>query len=230
MATFNGMLRVSPLPIPPTSVLPEDLHVPDEPWLAELTLHNSFVDAGYAEAMAKKLTAAASPACRPTGRHPALLRRRLVRTRPPAEAAKLLQSQGFKKDGAGKWQLPEQEALAGHDRRAEQLRGPVDAPRLRGRRLLEEVRRRRDGEAARESAPFDAAFAQTASTSENIHWPGCGVIPNIFLNIDLNWRQRLAVATGHQQQGTTAASRTRRPPRSWTAPRSSPTSTRGSSR
>ena len=54
MATFNGMLRVSPLPIPPTSVLQKTYMFPMEGWLAELTLPDGFrpFDPGYAEDLA----------------------------------------------------------------------------------------------------------------------------------------------------------------------------------
>ena len=201
MATFNGMLRVSPLPIPPTTVLQKTYMFPMEPWLAEYTLPDGFrpFDGGYAEAMAKKLTAAGIPGV-PTDRAAV---RQLFGVGwwkyDTAEAAKLLQSQGFKKDGAGKWQLPD----------GKPWQVTINAPNnfeVQSMRLAFAVADswKKFGIDVTvkqlESAPFNAAFAN-GEYEADVHWPGCGVMPDVFTNMDLNWHQRLAVANGTPAAG-----------------------------
>ena len=201
MATFNGMLRVSPLPIPPTSVLQKTYMFPMEPWLAELTLPDGFrpFDGSYAEAMAKKL-AASGVAGVPTDKAAV---RQLFGVGwwkyDTAEAAKLLQSQGFKKDGAGKWQLPD----------GKPWQVTINAPNnfeVQSMRLAFAVADswKKFGIDVTvkqlESAPFNAAFAN-GEYEADVHWPGCGVMPDVYTNMDLNWHQRLVVANGTPAAG-----------------------------
>jgi len=201
MATFNGMLRVSPLPIPPTSVLQKTYMFPMEPWLAELTLPDGFrpFDGSYAEAMAKKLSASGVAGV-PTDRAAV---RQLFGVGwwkyDTAEAAKLLQSQGFKKDGAGKWQLPD----------GKPWQVTINAPNnfeVQSMRLAFAVADswKKFGIDVTvkqlESAPFNAAFAN-GEYEADVHWPGCGVMPDVYTNMDLNWHQRLVVANGTPAAG-----------------------------
>src|SRR6185295_18105850 len=201
MATFNGMLRVSPLPIPPTSVLQKTYMFPMEGWLAELTLPDGFrpFDPGYAEAMAKKLTASGVAGV-PTDR--AAIRQLFGVgwwKHDPAEAGKLLQSQGFKKDGAGKWQLPD----------GKPWQVTINAPNnfeVQSMRLAFAVADswKKFGVDVTvkqlESAPFNAAFSN-GEYEADVHWPGCGVMPDVYTNMDLNWHQRLAVPNGTPAAG-----------------------------
>lgn len=59
IATFSGMLRASPLAVPPTTVLMETYHKPMSDWLAEFTLPNGYApfDPDYAIRLAERLTA-----------------------------------------------------------------------------------------------------------------------------------------------------------------------------
>ena len=34
-----------------------------------------------------------------------------------------------------------------------------------------------------------------------MHWPGCGVMPDVYTNMDLNWHQRLVVPNGTPAAG-----------------------------
>jgi peptide/nickel transport system substrate-binding protein len=174
---------------------------PMESWLAELTLPDGFrpFDGSYAEAMAKKL-AASGVAGVPTDRAAV---RQLFGVGwwkyDTAEAAKLLQSQGFKKDGAGKWQLPD----------GKPWQVTINAPNnfeVQSMRLAFAVADswKKFGIDVTvkqlESAPFNAAFAN-GEYEADVHWPGCGVMPDVYTNMDLNWHQRLVVANGTPAAG-----------------------------
>jgi len=201
MATFNGMLRVSPLPIPPTTVLQKTYMFPMESWLAAFALPDGYkpFDPSYAEAMAKKLTDSGIKGV-PTDRAAI---RQLFGVGwwkfDTAQAAKLLQGQGFKKDARGKWQLPDGKPWtitinAPNNFEVESMRlafAVADSWKKFGIDVTVKQL---------ESAPFNSAF-QTGDYEADVHWPGCGVMPDVYTNMDLNWHQRLAVPNGTPAAG-----------------------------
>ena len=224
MATFNGMLRVSPLPIPPTSVLQKTYMFPMEPWLAEFTLPDGFrpFDPGYAEAMAKKLTAQwrRRRADRP-GSHPAAVRRGLVEAR-SGGGGQAPASAGIQEGRGG---------ASGSCPTASRGMITINAPNnfeVQSMRLAFAVADswKKFGVDVTvkqlESAPFNSAF-QTGEYEADVHWPGCGVMPDVYTNMDLNWHQRLAVANGTpaagQQQPLQEREGLRDPGRARQAPR-----------
>ena len=101
IATFSGMLRASPLGMPPTTVLMNTYDKPMTPWLKDLALADGYkpFDPDYAVRLGERLRkegATDIPA------DPDKLRDLLGVgwwKHDPAEAAKLLQQVGFKKDG-----------------------------------------------------------------------------------------------------------------------------------
>jgi len=108
LATYSGMMRAAPLGVPPTDVLMKTYYKPLVPWLKEFALPDGYkpFDAEYATNLAARLRAEGS-ADIPTD--PEQVRDLLGVgwwKYDPAEAAKLLQSAGFKKQGTH-WMKPD---------------------------------------------------------------------------------------------------------------------------
>jgi peptide/nickel transport system substrate-binding protein len=108
IATFSGMLRVSPLHTPPVSVLMKTYHEPMTPWLKEFALPDGYkpFDAGYATRIAKRMTAEGVEGL-PKGE--AELRSLFGIgwwKHDPAKAGQLLESVGFKRS-RNQWMLPD---------------------------------------------------------------------------------------------------------------------------
>jgi peptide/nickel transport system substrate-binding protein len=108
IATFSGMLRASPLGMPPTTVLMKTYDKPMTPWLKDLALSDGYkpFDPDYAVRLGDRLRKEGT-ADLPTD--PDKLRDLLGVgwwKHDPAEAAKLLQQAGFKKDG-DHWTKPD---------------------------------------------------------------------------------------------------------------------------
>ncbi len=108
IATFSGMMRASPIHVPPISILMKTYHEPMTGWLKEFALPDGYkpFDPDYALRMGKRLTAervAGLP------KDEAGLRSLFGVgwwKHDPAQAAKLLESVGFKKSG-NSWRLPD---------------------------------------------------------------------------------------------------------------------------
>lgn len=108
IATFSGMLRASPLGMPPTTVLMKTYHKPMVPWLTDFALSDGYkpFDPDYAVKLADQLRSEGE-ADIPTD--PAQVRDLLGVgwwKFDPDEAAKLLTGVGFKKNG-DKWTTPD---------------------------------------------------------------------------------------------------------------------------
>jgi peptide/nickel transport system substrate-binding protein len=108
IATFSGMLRASPIHVPPISILMKTYHEPMTAWLKDFALPDGYkpFDSEYAMRMGKRLAA----------EHVAGLPKDEAALRSlfgvgwwkfdPDKAAQLLQSVGFKKSG-NSWLLPD---------------------------------------------------------------------------------------------------------------------------
>ncbi|MET4636407.1 ABC transporter substrate-binding protein [Kaistia defluvii] len=108
IATFSGMLRASPLALPPTKVLMDTYHKPMVPWLKEFALADGYkpFDADYAVRLGEQLRSESVEAI-PTD--PDQLRDLLGVgwwKFDPEQATKMLEAQGFKKEG-DKWLMPD---------------------------------------------------------------------------------------------------------------------------
>jgi peptide/nickel transport system substrate-binding protein len=108
IATFSGMLRASPLAIPPTTVLMDNYHQPMAQWLAEFQLEDGYkpFDPDYATRLAERLSSEGVEGM-PTEAEAA---KELLGVgwwkHDPEQATKLLTEAGFKNDG-GKWTKPD---------------------------------------------------------------------------------------------------------------------------
>ena len=108
ISTFSGMLRASPLHAPPTSILLKTYQQPMVPWLAAFVLPDGYkpFDPDYATRLGKRLASEGVDGL-PTDEAglKALFGVGWWRY-DPAEAAKLLESVGFKKQG-NRWLKPD---------------------------------------------------------------------------------------------------------------------------
>jgi peptide/nickel transport system substrate-binding protein len=107
MATLSGMLRVAPLGAPPTAVLTRTYYEPMQQWLSDFTLPDGYkpFDPGYAARMSQTLR---NKGVQGLPSDPAEMRALFGIgwwKHDPEEAARLLESAGFKKID-GRWQIP----------------------------------------------------------------------------------------------------------------------------
>jgi peptide/nickel transport system substrate-binding protein len=108
IATFSGMLRASPLGMPPTQVLMDTYHQPMSQWLSEFTLPDGYqpFDPDYAVRLAERLR---SEGVENIPEDPAEARALLGVgwwKHDPEEATKLLLAAGFTNEG-GTWLKPD---------------------------------------------------------------------------------------------------------------------------
>lgn len=108
IATFSGMLRASPLAIPPTTVLMDTYHQPLAQWLADFTLEDGYkpFDPDYAVRLGERLR---SEGVENIPEDPEALRELLGVgwwKHDPEQATKLLTEVGFTNNG-GQWLKPD---------------------------------------------------------------------------------------------------------------------------
>lgn len=108
IATFSGMMRVSPLHAPPTSILTKTYHDPMTPWLKNFALPDGYkpFDSEFAIRMGKRLSAEKVEGI---PKNESELRKLFGIgwwKFDPAKATSLLQGAGFKKTDAG-WLMPD---------------------------------------------------------------------------------------------------------------------------
>jgi peptide/nickel transport system substrate-binding protein len=108
IATFSGMLRASPLAIPPTTVLMDTYHQPMSQWLSEFTLEDGYkpFDPEYAVRLGERLR---SEGVENIPEDPEALRELLGVgwwKHDPAQATKMLEEVGFTKTG-NQWTKPD---------------------------------------------------------------------------------------------------------------------------
>lgn len=108
IATFSGMMRASPLAIPPTTVLMDTYHQPMAEWLSEFELEDGYkpFDPDYAVRLGERLR---SEGVENIPEDPEALRELLGVgwwKHDPEQATKLLLDAGFSNDG-GQWTKPD---------------------------------------------------------------------------------------------------------------------------
>ena len=203
MATFGGMLRVSPIQVPPIAVLQNTYHKPMVPWLRSFTLSDGYrpFDETYARVITETL--------RREGRQG------LPRT-PQEEidmfgigwwrydveqAARMLERHGFRRGTGGRWNLPNGQPwrltiLAPADFEVQSMRlafAVADSWRRFG--LEVEVRQM-------DSASFWGAES-TGNYEIGSYWPSCGLIPDTTAHMR-QWHQQYIVPIGQEAPGNRA--------------------------
>lgn len=199
MATFGGMLRVSPIQLPPISVLQNKYHKPMLDWLRNFQLSDGYkpFDDSYAKEMVEMLKQQGIEGL-PTDEQA------VVDTfgvgwwkYDPAKAGELLGKAGFKKQG-DKWMKP--------DGKPWQL--TILAPanfEVESMRLAFAVADswKKFGIDANVQQMDSATFWDAESTGAfeaGSYWPACGLIPDATANM-LGWHKRYIVPNGKQAPG-----------------------------
>ncbi|MFC5452912.1 ABC transporter substrate-binding protein [Paenibacillus aestuarii] len=198
MATFGGMLRVSPIMAPPISVLQEAYHKPMTDWLKNFQLSDGYkpFDQSYASGMVDMLKQQGVKGL-PTDKD-------AIDTfgvgwfkYDPAEAAQLLQKAGFKKNG-DKWLKPD----------GTPWKLTINAPanfEVESMRLAFAVADswRKNGVDVNVQQMDAATFWDSESTGNfevGSYWPACGLLPDTTSNLQ-GWHKQYIVPNGKQAPG-----------------------------
>lgn len=199
MATFGGMLRVSPIQLPPISVLQNTYHKPMVDWLRNFQLSNGYkpFDESYAKDIVEILKQQGVKGL-PTDEQA------IVDTfgvgwwkYDPAKASELLEKNGFKKQG-DKWLKPD----------GTPWQMTINAPanfEVQSMRLAFAVADswRKFGIDVNVQQMDHATFWNNESTGEfdaGSYWPACGLLPDTTVNM-LGWHKQYIVPTGEQAPG-----------------------------
>lgn len=200
LATFAGMMRVSPLATPPLTVLQENYHKPLRDWLIDFELEDGYkpFDPDFAVNIAATLTSQGIEGL-PTDEE-ALIDLFGVGwwKYDPDKATELLESVGFSQDDSGTWLLPDGSvwqfsinAPANFEVQSGRLAFAVaDSWRQLG--IDVNVQQLEAGTFWSDwtNGTFDAGS----------YWPGCGVIPDIYDDIR-NYHSKFIVPIGQPAPG-----------------------------
>jgi peptide/nickel transport system substrate-binding protein len=199
MATFGGMLRASPIILPPISVLQDNYHKPMTGWLKNFQLSDGYkpFEESYAKDMVDMLKQQGIKGL-PTDS------KEMTNTfgvgwfkYDPAEAAKLLQKAGFKKQG-DKWLKPD----------GSSWKLTINAPanfEVQSMRLAFAVADswRKNGIDVNVQQMDAATFWDSESTGNfevGSYWPACGLLPDSTANLQ-GWNKKYIVPNGQQAPG-----------------------------
>lgn len=199
MATFGGMLRVSPIMMPPISVLQENYHKPMTSWLKDFQLSDGYkpFDQSYATDMVEMLKQQGIKGL-PDSEQAAVDTFGVGWFKyDPAQAAKLLEKAGFKKNG-DKWMKPDGTPWT----------LTINAPanfEVESMRLAFAVADswRKNGIDVNVQQMDAATFWDSESTGNfdvGSYWPACGLIPDATANLQ-GWHKQYVVPTGQQAPG-----------------------------
>lgn len=201
LATFGGMLRVSPLAVPPVAAVQNTYHKPLIDRLKEMTLPDGYApfDPNFAKDMTAIFQEQGIGAELPTTEAELADLFGIGWWKYDVdEAAKLLEEVGFTKDANGKWLLPDGTpwSIA--------INGPVDFEVESGRLAFAVADSwSKFGIDASVNTMTAATFWNAQSTGEfqaGSYWPGCAIGPDIYPNIN-GWHQRYVVPTGELAPG-----------------------------
>lgn len=199
MGTFNGMLRVSPLQLPPTDVLMENYHKPMVEWLKSFELDDGYkpFDESYATEIVE------------------ILKQQGVEGLPETEeeiintfgvgwwkydvdqATKMLEAEGFTKDG-DTWLTPDGEPWEVN------ILAPADFE-IQSMRLAFAVADSwnkfgvKTNVVQQDSATFWNNEA-TGNFDVGSYWPACGILPDSTINME-HWNKKYLVPNGEQAPG-----------------------------
>ncbi|WP_274362900.1 ABC transporter substrate-binding protein [Paenibacillus thermotolerans] len=199
MGTFGGMLRVSPIQLPPIQVLQETYHKPMLDWLKEFQLADGYkpFDDSYAQDIVEVLKQQGVEGL-PTDNE------EIVNTfgvgwwkYDPDKAAELLEKHGFKKDG-DRWLKPDGKPFT----------ITINAPanfEVESMRLAFAVADswRKNGVDVNVQQMDGATFWDSESTGSfevGSYWPACGLIPDTTANMQ-GWHKQYIVPIGEQAPG-----------------------------
>jgi peptide/nickel transport system substrate-binding protein len=199
MATFGGMLRASPIELPPISVLQDNYHKPMVNWLKDFQLSDGYkpFDESYAKDMVEMLKQQGIKGL-PTDTKEAVNTFGVGWYKfDPSEAGKLLEKAGFKKKG-DKWMKPD----------GTPWKVTINAPanfEVQSMRLAFAVADswKKNGIDTNVQQMDGATFWDSESTGAyevGSYWPACGLLPDSTANFQ-GWHKQYIVANGKQAPG-----------------------------
>jgi peptide/nickel transport system substrate-binding protein len=195
MSTFSGMLRFSPIQVPPIQVLMENYHKPMVPWLASFKLADGYApfDGDVALRMAERLRAN-GVADIPTD--PSAVRDLFGVgwwKNDPAEAGRLLESVGFKRAPNNRWLMPDGTPWK------MTINAPADFEVESGRLAFAVANEwRKFGIDVSVQQMQGGAFVTNNATGNftaGSYWPSCAIGVNIFPRLEY-WHKRNVRPTG----------------------------------
>lgn len=201
LATFAGMLRVSPLPVPPISVLQETYHKPMREWLTNFELSDGYkpFDPNFATRIADTLRAQGIEGIPTTEAELVDLFGVGWWKYDVDKASQLLEGAGFSRDGSGNWRLPD----------GSPWQITINAPanfEVQSGRLAFAVADtwRKFGIDATVQQMEGGTFWNSWSNgtfNAGSYWPGCGVIPDVFDSMNGAWHKKFVVPVGQPAPG-----------------------------
>lgn len=201
LATFGGMLRVSPLAVPPVAAVQNTYHKPLVEQLKAMTLPDGYApfDPNFATDMAEMFKQQGIADDLPATAEELVDLFGIGWWKYDVEqATKLLESVGFTRDANGKWLLPDGTpwSIA--------INAPIDFEVQSGRLAFAVADSwSKFGIDASANTMTAGAFWNAQSTGEfqaGSYWPGCAIGPDIFPNIR-GWHQKYIVPTGEVAPG-----------------------------
>jgi len=201
LATFAGMMRVSPLGVPPVTAVQNVYHKPLVEELKALTLPDGYqpFDPNFAVDLAAMLTEQGVGSDLPTSEEELIDLFGVGWWKYDVEeAAKLLESVGFTRDANGKWLLPDGTpwSIA--------INAPVDFEVQSGRLAFAVADSwSKFGIDATVNTLTAGTFWTQQGTGEfdaGSYWPGCAIGADIYPNLN-GWHQKFIVPTGENAPG-----------------------------
>jgi len=201
LATFGGMLRVSPLGVPPVAAVQNTYHKPLVERLSALALPDGYkpFDPNFATDMAEIFNQQGVGGDLPTTPEELIDLFGVGWWKYDVEqAAKLLESVGFTRDADGKWLLPDGTpwTIA--------INAPADFEVQSGRLAFAVADSwSKFGIDASANTMTAGSFWNASSTGEyqaGSYWPGCAIGPDIFPNVSF-WNEKYIVETGQPAPG-----------------------------
>lgn len=201
LATFAGMLRVSPLPVPPIHILQETYHKPLRSWLTDFTFQDGYkpFDPDFAVQMAETLREQGIEGI-PTDEQEIIDLFGVGWWKyDPTKATELLESVGFSQNADGKWLLPDGtpwqmtiNAPANFEVQSQRLAFAVaDAWRKFG--IDVNVQQM-------EAGTFWNSYSN-GTFQAGSYWPGCGVAPDVYDNMNSVYHKKYIVPIGQPAPG-----------------------------
>lgn len=201
LGTFAGMLRVSPLAVPPVAAVQNAYHKPLVERLLAMELPDGYkpFDPTFATAMAEIFNEQGVGGDLPTTEAELIDLFGVGWWKYDVDqAAKLLEEVGFTRNAEGKWLLPDGTpwSIA--------INAPVDFEVQSGRLAFAVADSwSKFGVDASVNTMTGGSFWNASSTGEyqaGSYWPGCAIGPDIYPNVSF-WHQKFIVETGQPAPG-----------------------------
>jgi peptide/nickel transport system substrate-binding protein len=204
LATFAGMLRASPLPVPPIYILQETYHKPMREWLMNFELSDGYkpFDPNFAVNMAETLRSQGIEGI-PTEEAAIVDMFGVGWWRfDPDKAAELLEGAGLTRDSGGMWLLPDGSPWQ------ITINSPANFEVQSGRLAFAVADAWRKFGIDASVQQLEAGSFWSASANGQFqagsYWPGCGVMPDVYDSMNGAWNSSFVVPVGEPAPGNSS--------------------------